>query len=97
MRSNHAAKLGAIHQRRTESERALRSTAAARSVQTPRPDQSDRSASVGSMRSARLVGTTVASMQTPNMSIWPRQRELGPVYGLGDRPVRMGSDDGGGR
>ncbi len=29
--------------------------------------------------------------------IWPRQRELGPVYGLGDRPVRMGADDGGGR
>ncbi len=29
--------------------------------------------------------------------IWPRQRELGPVYGLGDRPVRMGRDDGGGR
>ena len=23
--------------------------------------------------------------------IWPRQRELGPVYGLGDRPVRMGA------
>jgi len=23
--------------------------------------------------------------------IWPRQRELGPVYGLGDRPVRMGT------
>ncbi len=22
--------------------------------------------------------------------IWPRQRELGPVYGLGDRPVRIG-------
>ena len=22
--------------------------------------------------------------------IWPRQRELGPVYGLGDRPVRSG-------
>ena len=25
--------------------------------------------------------------------IWPRQRELGPVYGLGDRPIRMGSDE----
>ncbi len=24
--------------------------------------------------------------------LWPRQRELGPVYGLGDRPIRMGSD-----
>ena len=28
--------------------------------------------------------------------IWPRQQELGPVYGLGDRPVRMGAGDGGG-
>jgi hypothetical protein len=25
--------------------------------------------------------------------IWPRQRELGPVYGLGDRPIRMGVDE----
>ncbi len=26
--------------------------------------------------------------------LWPRQQELGPVYGLGDRPVRMsGSED----
>ncbi len=24
--------------------------------------------------------------------LWPRQRELGPVYGLGDRPIRMGAD-----
>jgi len=26
--------------------------------------------------------------------LWPRQRELGPVYGLGDRPIRMGPNEG---
>ena len=24
--------------------------------------------------------------------LWPRQRELGPVYGLGDRPIKMGGE-----
>ena len=25
--------------------------------------------------------------------LWPRQRELGPVYGLGDRPIKVGARD----
>ena len=29
--------------------------------------------------------------------LWPRQRELGPVYGLGDRPIRMGGEGEGAR